>query len=72
MGAGVDAGRYEPPVEPSTLGYAIVRIAEAFLYNDAAAGMRGDVDRLREVQGALLGIDDARSRRRATSVHGPG
>ena len=72
IGAEVDAGRYEPPVEPSTLGYAIVRIAEAFLYNDAAAGMRGDVDRLREVQGALLGIDDARPRRRATSVHGPG
>jgi AcrR family transcriptional regulator len=54
--AEVDAGRYEPPVDASTLGYAIVRIAEAFLYNDALAGMRGDVDRLREVQGALLGL----------------
>jgi AcrR family transcriptional regulator len=72
IGAEVDAGRYQPPVDPSTLGYAIVRIAEAFLYNDAAAGMRGDVDRLREVQGALLGIDDARPRRRAASVHGRG
>jgi AcrR family transcriptional regulator len=55
--AEVDAGRYEPPVDPSTLGYAIVRIAEAFLYNDAVAGMRGDVDRLRDVQGALLGLE---------------
>src|SRR2546427_296007 len=47
---------YEPPVDPSTLGYAIVRLAEAFLFNDAVAGMRGDVERLREVEGALLGV----------------
>ena len=52
----VRAGRYDPPVEPSTLGYAIVRLAEAFLFNDAVAGMRGDVERLREVEGALLGV----------------
>jgi AcrR family transcriptional regulator len=50
------AGRYRPPVEPSTLGYAIVKLAEAFLFNDAAAGMRGDVDRLRDVEAALLGV----------------
>ena len=50
------AGRYEPPVEPSTLGYAIVRLAEAFLFNDAALGSRGDLDRLREVEAALLGV----------------
>jgi AcrR family transcriptional regulator len=50
------AGRYDPPVEPSTLGYAMVRLAEAFLFNDAAAGMRGDVDRLRDVEAALLGV----------------
>jgi AcrR family transcriptional regulator len=58
----VRAGTYEPPVEPATLGYAIVRLAEAFLYNDAD-GLRGDVDRLREVEAALLGISlDANSR----------
>jgi AcrR family transcriptional regulator len=51
-----EAGTYDPPVEPSTLGYAIVRLAEAFLFNDAVAGMRGDVDRLREVEAALLGV----------------
>jgi AcrR family transcriptional regulator len=54
--AEVDAGAYRPPVEPATLGYAMVRLAEAFLFNDAAAGMRGDVDRLKEVQAALLGV----------------
>jgi AcrR family transcriptional regulator len=53
----VRAGTYEAPVDPSTLGYAIVRLAEAFLFNDAVAGMRGDVERLREVEAALLGVD---------------
>jgi AcrR family transcriptional regulator len=52
----VEAGNYAPPVEPATLGYAIVRLAEAFLFNDAAAGMRGDVDRLKEVEAAILGL----------------
>ena len=52
----IDAGRYRAPVEVSTLAYAIVKLAEAFLFNDAAAGMRGDVDRLREVEAALLGV----------------
>jgi len=52
----VRAGAYEPPVEPSILGYAIVRLAEAFLFNDAALGSRGDLDRLREVEAALLHV----------------
>jgi AcrR family transcriptional regulator len=50
----VRAGTYEPPVEPETLGYAIVRLAEAFLFSDV--GMRGDVDRLRDVEAAILGV----------------
>ena len=52
----VSAGSYEPPVEPGTLAYAIVRLAEAFLFNEVAAGIRGDVDRLRDVEAALLGV----------------
>lgn len=51
-----DAGHYDPPVDPETLGYAIVRLAEAFLFNDAASGMRGEVDRLRAVEAAILGV----------------
>ena len=47
---------FDPPVDPATLAYAIVRLAEAFLFNDATAGVRGDVDRLREIEAALLGI----------------
>jgi AcrR family transcriptional regulator len=50
------AGAYEPPVDPSTLAYAIVRLAEAFIYNDAVAGIRGDVEGLRQVEAALLGV----------------
>ncbi len=60
-----DSGRYEPPADPATLAYAIVRLAEAFLYNDAAIGIRGDHARLRAVEAALLGVDE-RSRRPST------
>lgn len=49
-------GTFAPLVDPTTLGYAIVRLAEAFLYSDAIAGMRGDMDRLRAIEAALLGI----------------
>jgi AcrR family transcriptional regulator len=52
----VAAGRYNPPADPAVLAYAIVRLAEAFLYNDAAFGIRGDHERLREVEAALLGV----------------
>ncbi len=49
-------GTFASPIAASTLAYAIVRLAESFLYNDAIAGMRGDADRLREVEAALLGL----------------
>lgn len=54
--AEVATGAYDPLAEPSTLAYAVVRLAEAFLYNDAVVGIRGDHQRLREVEGALLGL----------------
>lgn len=50
------SGAYDPPTDATTLGYAVVRLAEAFLYSDAIAGMRGDMDRLRAIEAALLGI----------------
>jgi AcrR family transcriptional regulator len=52
-----DAGHYEPRIAANALAYAIVRLAEAFLYNDAIVGIRGDTDRLREIEAALLGVD---------------
>jgi AcrR family transcriptional regulator len=50
------AGAYLPPASSETLAYALIRLMEAFLYNDAAIGIRGDHERLREVQSALLGL----------------
>jgi AcrR family transcriptional regulator len=67
----VAAGRFQPPADPETLAYAVVRLCEAFLYNDAAFGIRGDHERLRDVQAALLGVPHAASappkRRRRTT-----
>jgi AcrR family transcriptional regulator len=54
--AEVRTGTYHTSVDPSTLAYAIVRLAEAFLFNDATAALRGDVDRLREIEAALLDV----------------
>ena len=45
---------WTPQVDIPTLAYALTRLSEAFLYNDVAAGIRGDVDRLHAVQVALL------------------
>ena len=50
---------YEPALAPDLLAYAIVRLAEAFLYQDAAAGVRSDNARLRQIEAALLGLDPA-------------
>jgi len=47
---------YRPPLERSLLSYSLVRLGEAFLYNDNVAGIRGDVDRLHLVQAALLDL----------------
>jgi AcrR family transcriptional regulator len=52
----VRTGAYKPSVSPQTLAYTLVRLMEAFLYNDAAVGIRGDHERMREVQAALLGV----------------
>ena len=54
-----DAGRYDPPTDSETLAYAVVKLAEAFIFNDAIADVRGEVDRLRDVEAALLGVTRA-------------
>jgi AcrR family transcriptional regulator len=51
----VDQG-FVPPVDPETLAFAVVRLAEAFLFNDAVAGAPGDVERLYDLEAALLGL----------------
>ena len=52
----VDAGRFEPPVDTDTLAYAIVKLAQSFLYADSASGLRGDMERLRRIEAVLLGV----------------
>lgn len=52
--AEVQAGDYAPSIAPDALAYAIVRLGEAFIYNDAIGGIRGDTERLREIEAALL------------------
>jgi AcrR family transcriptional regulator len=54
--AEVEAGMYEPPIEPLVMAHAIVKLGEAFLFNHGGVSMRGDVERLRVVQAALLGV----------------
>jgi AcrR family transcriptional regulator len=48
------ARRYRPPADTAVLAYAVVRLVEAFLYNDAVVGIRRDIDGLRAVLEALL------------------
>jgi AcrR family transcriptional regulator len=55
------AGAFESPIDVGTLAYAIVRLAESFIYNDAVAGIRGDIEPLREVEAALIGAAPRRS-----------
>jgi len=52
----IDAGTFAPALSASSLAYATVRLAESFLYNDAIVGIRGDTERLREVEAVLLGV----------------
>ncbi|WP_406229514.1 QsdR family transcriptional regulator [Nocardia sp. NBC_01009] len=54
---GAVAEGYENRVDTPTFAYALVRLIEAFLYQDAVTGIRGDVDRLRDVLVVILGLD---------------
>jgi AcrR family transcriptional regulator len=56
--AEVQAGTFVATIPPEVLAYAMARLGEAFLYNDALAGIRGDTERLRQVEAALLGVRD--------------
>jgi len=55
----VNAGLLAPAIASETLAYAIVRLAESFLYNDSRFGIRGEIERLREVEAALLGVSQS-------------
>jgi Tetracyclin repressor-like, C-terminal domain len=50
----IDASAFAPVLAPESHAYAIVRVAESFLYNDAIIGIRGHTERLRELQAVVL------------------
>ena len=47
-------GAYTPRVDPAVLAYAIVRIGEAFLYNDAIIALEPNVEQACAVVRLLL------------------
>lgn len=55
VGHEVDQGDYVAPLEHDTLAFAIVRLAEAFLYGHPDTAADG-LARLREVEAVILGI----------------
>jgi AcrR family transcriptional regulator len=57
-----DAGRFVPAIAPELLAYGIVRLGEAFLYNDAFVGLRGNADHLKEMDAVLLGLRSGETR----------
>jgi AcrR family transcriptional regulator len=48
------AGTFTPRVEVNTLAYAVVRITEAFIYNDAIVAVEPEVERAAEIVALLL------------------
>jgi AcrR family transcriptional regulator len=52
---------YQKRIDTPTFAYALVRLIEAFLYQDAVTGIRGDVDRLRDVLVVILALEPAPS-----------
>ncbi|MFD9548784.1 QsdR family transcriptional regulator [Nocardia salmonicida] len=47
---------YRPPIDRTTLAFALVRLGESFLYSNAVADTEGDIDHLLQVQTTLLGV----------------
>ena len=54
--AEVASGAYSPPVQTDLLAYAIVRLAEAFLFSETSFSEPGELDRLREIEATLLHV----------------
>jgi AcrR family transcriptional regulator len=48
------AGSFQPRVDPDLLAYAVVRLTESFIYNDALATVEPAVDRAAEIVSLLL------------------
>jgi AcrR family transcriptional regulator len=49
------AGHFDPAADIDTLAFAVVCLAESFIYNDASAALEPEVDRAAAVVAVLLG-----------------
>jgi AcrR family transcriptional regulator len=49
------AGAFAPPVDIDTLAYAVVKVTEAFIYNDAILAVEPQMERAAEIVGLMLG-----------------
>jgi AcrR family transcriptional regulator len=54
--AEAEAGRFDPGAEIDTLAFAVVCLAESFIYNEENAAIEPEVDRAAAVVALLLGI----------------
>jgi AcrR family transcriptional regulator len=48
------AGAFHPRIDPDTLAYAVVRVTEGFIYNDALLTIEPEVERAAKIVGLLL------------------
>jgi len=48
------AGAFQPPIDPTALAYAVVRVTEGFIYNDAIATVEPAVERAAHIVELLL------------------
>jgi AcrR family transcriptional regulator len=49
----IESAGYEPPLEPGTLAYLLVRIGESFIFNDLITGTEPDLDKAVEASSVL-------------------
>jgi AcrR family transcriptional regulator len=48
------AGTFQPRIEPAALAYAVVRVTEGFIYNDAIATIESELERAERIVALLL------------------
>jgi AcrR family transcriptional regulator len=48
------AGAFQPRIEPGALAYAVVRVTEGFIYNDAIATIEPELERAERIVALLL------------------
>jgi len=58
----VESAGYQPPLDPATLAYLLVRIGESFIFNDLITGTEPDLDKAVQASRVLLHAAPAEDR----------